>query len=129
LEIEREQTRNIEERKVSRKLTYNLTMSHPPTPNSQAYAPFLTNEAPELNRQGGNRVHSASIRKSPFPLATSTRIPRLLRIHCENLLEQDMLPRVQGEKGVREVVRVRGCDVDDLDGLILNQLLVASVGR
>ena len=49
-------------------------------------------------------------------------------IDGEGLLAEDVLPGLEGQHHVLEVVRVRGCDGDDVDVGVRREVLVGPVG-
>ena len=71
-----------------------------------------------------DRVHQEEIR----PLCRFVEYLRLFRIHRESLLTQDWFARFKAEHTVLKMMRVRGRDVDDINGGVFDEFSIRTVG-
>lgn len=93
------------------------------------YLPNLApaNQLPNLHAKREIPSPNSLHQKQLLLLSRPTQNLSLRRIDRERLLAQHMLPGTQDEHHVLEVVRVRGCDVHDVDVGVGRELLVGAI--
>ena len=88
----------------------------------------VLNQLPDLDAQWEISRPDGFHKEQVLLFCCSAENLRLLRIHCERLLAQDVLPSFQTEHCVLEVMGVRRCNVDDINVVVGDQFSIRSVG-